>query len=439
MNAINLVVFVLLSFLSWASFRLARLIYGDYFAPLGIFLGVNLASLALNQLRLLPFVPLSAQTWLLVVASLFSFIFGAILATPSLVLVGKGLCQKMSFDRKSLETSEGLSLFFYFTTFLGIAGWIFYITVLVPPEWVEKPWLLQGEYIFPYHLGYTLVAGTLGAPAFVLLTLAKGRISFPAVCLLLINILALAICGIKAYLVVSIVISFLIWSSLRQRTIRLRHFLVVAALLVGFMVLYDRFIDVFVPHQFPDSKFPAALSFLERPYLYIAGPWSAMSVVMADPPPQAHWGQVTLLPLWKLLGPGGFELMERVPKYLPFVNIGPSDFNVYSLIGEVYWDFGWLGSILICFLLGFISTRLYLIALRQRDWVWYLISSVFSYGLAISFFAYYYRDNLLFLLLYTLTIGKLSKQASMILRFFMGSVALKSATAEVTALGRDRR
>lgn len=438
MSGITILTFTLLGLLSWAGFRFARWAYGDYFAPIGIFLGVNLASLALNQLRLLPLAPLSTQAWLLVAVSLFSFVAGAFMATPSFIVAGKHLGQTR-FDEKSLAASEGLIPFFYLTALLGIAGWVFFVTVVVPPGWLSNPWMLQGDYVIPYHLGYSLVAGALALPAFVLLTLAKRWVCFLAAFLLVANVLALAACGIKSYLAISVTTALLVWSNVRRGRVRLRHLLVIGAVLVGFMALYDRFIDVFAPRQFPGSMFPTALSFLERPYLYAAGSWSAMSVVMADPPPQAHWGQVTLFSLWKLLGPGGLGLMERVPQYLPFVDIGPSYFNVYSLIGEVYWDLGWLGSILVCFLLGFISTRLYLTAQKRRDWVLYLLSAIFSYGLFISFFAYYYKENLIFLLVYTIVVGKLAKWVSRVLRYFVYGVGRRHITAGTDALGGRAR
>ena len=439
MSGINAVVFILLCSLAWAGFRFARWVYGDYFAPIGIFLGVNLTSLALNQLRLLPLVPLSTQVWFLVVVSLFSFVVGVFIATPSLVITGKRSSQRGFFDKKIPVASDGLSLFFYSTAILGIAGWAFFVTVVVPPGWLSNPWMLQGNYVFPYHLGYSLVAGTLAPAAFVLLTLTKRKIGFPAICLVVGNVLALAVCGIKSYLILSAIITFLVWSIVRQRRVRFRYLLAIAAILVGFMAIYDHFIDIFAPRRFVGSKFPAALAFLERPYLYAAGSWSAMTVVIESPPPQAHWGQVTLLPLWKLLGPGGLGLMERVPQYLTFVNIGPSKFNTYSLVGEVYWDFGWVGSILICFLLGFVSTRLYLIARKRRDWVLYLLSAIFSYGLFISFFAYYYRDTLIFLLLYAMVAGRGARRVSRVFRHFAYSIGRRRTTATAGALGESIR
>jgi len=105
----------------------------------------------------------------------------------------------------------------------------------------------------------------------------------------------------------------------------------------------------------------------------------------------------------------------------------------------VYWDFGWLGSILICFFLGFVSTRLFLAARKRRDWVLYLLSALFSYGLFISFFLYYYRDNLVFLLLYTPLVGRLAERASRMLRHIAHPMGRKYATARTTALGVSRR
>lgn len=424
----NLFVFASLALLAAVSLWASQRIYRNILAPLGIFFGMNLASLSLWHLKLLPLTPISSGAYALILASFLAFLAGCLLASPFFVLKGKPLPRGWRCSGDYEKNPLGLTTFYYLTAILGIAGWGFFVTVVVPPGWWENLWMLQGEYIIPYHLGYLMVAGTLTMPTFVLLALARRRITLISVCLLLGNIFALAICGIKAYLVIGLSTSFLVWSVTCPGRIRVKHLVVAAILLVGFMALYDRFIDVFVPHRFPGSKFPTTLSFLERPYIYMVGPWSAMSVVMADPPAQAHWGQVTLLPVWNLLGPGGLGIMERVPKYLPFVNIGPTNFNTYSFIGEVYWDYGWLGTILICFLLGFVSTRLYIVARKRGNWILYLLSALFFYGLFISSFAYYYRDVLVFLLLYTLIIGQLSKKVSCALKRLVAPASYRKST-----------
>ena len=157
--------------------------------------------------------------------------------------------------------------------------------------------------------------------------------------------------------------------------------------------------------------------FLEKPYLYIVGSWSAMSVVMSSPSVLAHMGKLNLEPFYKILGPRGLRIIEEVSQFNLFVDIGVGKFNVYSLIGHLYLDYGWLGAILGCFFLGFISTRLYITARRHKSWVLHLTSAIFSYGLLISFFTYYYRSTLIFLLTYTLIVGWLSKRLSIVLKW----------------------
>lgn len=420
MSIVSLLAFVSLVLLSYAGFYFSRLVYGDYFAPVGLFIGINLASLSLYQLDLLPLTHISFKAYTLIAASLFSFLIGVLMASPFFILKKKPLARQDMFNNQR-EAPKGLTLFYYLTASLAIAVWIFYVTTIVPSGWLLKPWLLQGtgqsEYIIPYHMGYLLVSGALVPPTFVLLALARHRITLPSVCFLLGDIIALGLCGIKSYLVIGLGTSLLVWSVSRPGRVRLKHLAIFAGGFIGFMAIYDRFIDIFTQVQYPGSKFPATLSFLERPYLYIVGSWPAMSAVIINPPMPAHWGQVTLEPYWKILGPGGLGIMERISSFLPFVNIGVITFNVYSLIGELYFDYGWLGSIVGCFFLGFVSTRLYITARKHRNWIFCLLSAIFSYGLLISLFVYYYRSNLIFLLLYTLIIGWLSKRLSIVLKW----------------------
>lgn len=416
MNGISLLAFISLLLLCYGSFRFSRLVYGDYLAPIGLFFGSNLAAISLYQLNLLPLVHVSSEAYALVGVSLFSFFIGSLMASPFFALNGRPL-KRPDMLKRCVRISEGLSLFYYLTAIIGIAGWVFYVTVLVPSGWWSNLSMLQGKYVFPYHLGYTLAFSALVPPTFVLLALARRRVTFPSVCILAVNVITLGLCGIKTYLILGLATSLLVFSTACPNRIRLRHLIFAIVCLVGFMVLYDHFIDVFVPHQFPGSKFPDVLSFLERPYLYIVAPFSAMSVIIADPPEQAQWGLVTLLLVWKILGPGGLGIREwSVSKINPFVNIGPSDANVYTLIGEVYWDYGWIGTILMIFLLGFVSTSLYISARKHRNWILYLFSALISYGIFISFFLYYYRDTLIFLLLYTLIIGYAATTVSEVLK-----------------------
>ena len=61
-------------------------------------------------------------------------------------------------------------------------------------------------------------------------------------------------------------------------------------------------------------------------------------------------------------------------------------------------------------LVGWIGTKLYLRASRSGEWRDVMYSAVFSYGIFISYFAYYYRFNMAFLLVYTVVVARISRR-----------------------------
>ena len=430
MEIVNLLFFLVFAWMAYMSFHLSQKVYRDYFAPLGLLWGINLASLSLYHLGLLPLTSISIQAYALIAIALFSFLWGAIAASS----LGMPRKRASAQGARPFDKNKGLVLFYYLTAGIFFTGWIYYMTGIVPPGWWTRPWVLQNQ-IVPHHMGYTLVLGALIPPTFTLLALLRRRVTLPSLLVFLAGVSALAMIGIKSYLVIGISTALLTWALIRPGRVSVKHLMIISIALIGFMVLYNSMIDIFVSYRLPGSKFPDTLSFLERPYIYIVGPWAAMTEVMASPPIPDHWGQATLQVIWKILGPGGLKIMaERVPQNLPNVNIGASFFNTYSLIGELYWDWGFLGTILGCLLLGFISTILYIVAQRRSDWVLYLLSAVFSYGILISFFVFYYRGNLVFLFLYTFIMGKTVKKIpSVCLHFSLKVLGIKRGQGISTA------
>ncbi len=408
MAIIDLVLFLFSIALAYAGFRLSRLLYGDYFAPLGLFLGVNLVALSLAQLNLLSMIPLTVQVHALMAVGFVSFVGGSLIVSAMHDSTRMQL-PAIPTASQSREGARAIAAFYYLTSFLGIASWSYYVFVLMPKGWVTQLWLLQGsggDVIMPFHTGYLMVLGALVPPTFVLLWNARGRVSFISVLVLLLQMLALALMGIKMYLVIGLCAAFVVFNAVRPYTLRFRHMACLASVLIGFMALYDRFIDIFVGGHMPGSKFPGWLSFLEKPYIYIVGPLHGMTEIMANPPDVQSVGQVTMEIIWKILGPQGMGLnSERVVEYFPMVNIGSGVINVYTLIGEVFWDCGWIGVIFFCFGLGMLSTAIYVRARAGGTWVLQLLSGIFLFGLLISFFAYYYKSTLLSLLLYTAIMG----------------------------------
>lgn len=405
---VNFMIFVILGLLAYSSFYFARLAYKDTFAPVGLFLGVNLVSLALYHLNLIALTSVSTNAYALIFASLFSFLFGALTFSPRLVLQGVELDRRALFQDAKKET-QGLAVFYYVTAILSISGWLalLFLSEYSLTQIIVAPDVLQASFQKQY-IGYFNLLGILVPPSFILLTLARKRVTIISIPFLLGALVGILLAGIKSYLVFSMVISLLVWSAARPGKIRIKHLAILSIFVIGFMALYDYYIDIYVSHQFSSSKFSEALSFLERPYLYAVGSWPAMSAIIQNPPEQPHWAYLSLHFLWKILG-AGLGLIPQIPDYEPFVNIGASIFNVYSLIGGLYWDYGPLGSLIGCFLLGAFSTFLYTRARRSRNWSLHLGSAIFNYGLFLSFFVYYYRFNVIFLLGYVLLFGFLSR------------------------------
>jgi oligosaccharide repeat unit polymerase len=213
-------------------------------------------------------------------------------------------------------------------------------------------------------------------------------------------LLGLLLAGIKMYLVYSIMAAVLVYTTSAGFRLQLVRLAASVLLVLVFFLIYNRTVDVLGPVEFLGSSFPQALSFLEKPYMYVAGSWPALEqVLQGQMPPQPIFGYVTLQPLWKLLG-DGLGMIDPVPPYLPYVDIGTSYFNVFSFCGEVFWDYGIIGVVLVSLLFGWLTTKSYLAARFRSFWAHRLIYGLFAYGIVISFFAFYFQFGMLILLLY---------------------------------------
>lgn len=306
------------------------------------------------------------------------------------------------------NTTFGLSIFFYMTAFLSLVGWVTQLILLIRvyglAHLIRNMWILQNEFSMRF-VGYLNIVGILVLPTFII-KIKFQRCRLIDYTLVVSAIIGLVLAGIKQYLVFSMVSGAFAYSSLYPRRVRLRHVLTLAVCILAFFAVYDKIIDVFVVKSHPGSVFPAWLSFLERPYVYLVGSWPAMDHIVFQTPPQPIGAYVTFQPLWKVLG-DALGVIDRVPPYLPFVDIGCGLFNVYSFAGEVYWDFGLLGVVVLSSLVGCISTLLFMKARRSGFWAWHLVYATFMYGVFMSFFLYYFRFGMIFLLLYCWTFSLL--------------------------------
>jgi oligosaccharide repeat unit polymerase len=303
--------------------------------------------------------------------------------------------------------SHSLGQFFYVTAGLASLGWGLAVLILVGRHGLgallANIWVLQNQFQMQF-IGYLNMIGILVLPTFVL-RVAGGTSRRLDRVFVVGAILGLLLAGIKAYLVYSVLTSLVVWSVVRPETFKPRYLVGGLLVLLFFFIVYTNRIDVFLMDRFEAQPWFAPFQDLHRPYLYTVGSWPAFeNVINGSMPRPPIFGSVVLQPLWKILG-DGLGVIEPIPFNLPFTHIGTSFFNVYSMVGEVFWDFGWPGLIVFSVALGFVSARLYVRARSLAFWGNFLVYGIIGYGLFLSNFIYSYRFNVFVMLAYLYVAG----------------------------------
>lgn len=395
MEFMDFILFLFYALIAFSGCILSKYWYGDLVSPLSIFLGVNGLSLACYHLKLIYLKPLSLTTYLITLNGLATFAVAA-------CIVSNIPYRRPLHPQSKFVVTKGLSPFFYITGFLSTVGWILPLALLIQKyTWVylsKNWWILQYEFQMRF-IGYLNLVGILILPAFMIKILCS-KINSLDFLIALSAIIGSVLSGVKSYLIFSSMAALLVYTILRPGKLRLYHSVLAISVILAFFAFYDAKIDIFVAKDFAGSVFPERLKFLQRPYLYFVGSWPATEqILQGKMPPQPIWGYVTLRPLWKILG-SGLHIIPPVLIYLPAVDIGASSFNVYSFIGEVYWDYGLGGVLVFCALLGSIATFLYLKARYTINWANILLYSIFTYAVVISFFLYYFMFEIFVLFAY---------------------------------------
>lgn len=379
----------------------SRRLFGHWFTPLSLFFGINCASLCAYHLRLLGMKNVSVVTHLVVLTCLLAFALGTMLAVNRRPPPPEQVRGRLDL--------RGLSAFLYITGAIATVGWILAAMIVVqrhggPGLLLANLWMLQSEFQMQ-GIGYLNMLGILVLPAYVLKR-SCGRASRLDLLLVVSALWGLMLAGIKAFVFYSALTALVTVSVARPDRFRPRHLGLVVLVLTVFFVAYNSVVDIFVaPIVTAGSGWFAHAPQLHWPYLYFVGAWPAMQNIvdgrLAEPP---VLGAMTLYAMWKVVG-DLLGLVPPVPFAQPFVDIGATLFNVYSIFGVLYHEWTWPGAVVICGLLGFVATRLYLRARWAGHWGHVLVYALFAYGLFMSCFMYTYRFNEALLLLYIYVLG----------------------------------
>ncbi len=386
---------ILFAAIALVSVRISKRWYGSWFSPVSMYVGMNALSMAGYHLKWLAYHEVGLTTHLILLVSMFMFVLGAQNA------LGRGFAPER-LPESPTRDYDSLERFFYLTVILSTVGWIVASAILLMRfglgSLINNIWMLQSNFQMQF-IGYLNMIGILVMPIYVIRHLS-GRARSYDLLFVASSLFGLLLSGIKGYLVASSVCSVVVWSAMRPSRFRPAYLLGVLGVLLAFFIAYTARVDIFVADQYAAGETSQKFSMFQRPYLYVTASWPAfesiIAGVMPDPP---RWGFVTLQPLWKLLG--GLGVLEAVPHVLPFSTTGVAPHNVYAFAGEVFWDWGWFGCAGLSWLLGYLSTRLWLRARRCHHWGHVLVYGVVGYGVFMSVFAYFFRFNMMLMLLYT--------------------------------------
>lgn len=382
--------FLLFALLGLLSVRWSIRLYGTWFSPVSLFIGINCTSICAYHLRLLNMKDVSPLVHMVVFTCMVAFGIGCSLG------LGKRDAD-LPVDPRATIDARGLTGFFYATAGIATAGWVISSLILIARHrglgvLLANIWLLQGEFQMQ-GIGYLNLMGILVLPAYMLRR-SLGRTGRLDMLLVASAILGLLLAGIKAYVFYSVLAAMGTWAVMRPDRMRPRQLFLLGALLVGFFVAYNAKMDIFIIEIAARKGSPLAhLRSLQWPYLYFVGAWPAMQNIadgLLAPPPVP--GAVTFYAFWKVAG-DLLGVVKSVPFAQDFTNVGASMFNVYSLFGVLWQEWTWAGAVVVCGLLGFVASRLYLRARRAGYWAHTLVYGLFSYGLSMSCFMYSYRFN----------------------------------------------
>lgn len=377
--------------------RLSVRLYGTLASPMGFYVLGNSAAGALYHLKLLAYPDASLQAHALVLLSMLVFVGAA------LFISSRGSQAVVAPDNRGLKT------FFYVTGTISTLSWILLLTAMIAKyggrHLLSNLWLLEYEFQMQYFGNFN-VLNIIVFPTYILKRTRLGVGRRDAL-LVASSFFGLILAGIKGFLVYSIAAGMLAKSTADRGGLRFRHLAGFGLAIIGYFLIYNVLIDVFVTMRLPDSSFPEALQFLERPYFYMTGAWPAMDVIISGQIESAPVpGFVTFEPFWKIVA-DLLGIVEPIPRVLPIVPVGPYFFNVFTLAGEVYWDWGVLGLVAFSAAIGGIVTQLYITARRVGYWGSVLLYAIIGYIVIISFFAFYFRFTMFTLVFYILVAGYL--------------------------------
>lgn len=369
----NFIVIFLVSLTCIMSVIWAKKIDGNWLSPTSCFVLGNTFTYLLYLLNTDLFVKVNYSTFIILITSFILFFFGSISAELSRMY-------KISILKDKSMNINGIQMMIYLSFFVGIFSTLYLwkgtlstyglTYILSDFDEVMRRGFDNAQFIGNFALWLIFVLPLCLEKYYV-----ENKINKQNLVLCIIAIIGLIFLRKKTYIILSLVM--VIWIAIKHsknliKTLKILILLLCSSILVFFisfkLILSDNSSEIIYKNII----------------MYFSGSWAALGeLIIHQPFNPTHFGQHVFYPIYKVLSlfynvdPGKIE-MEGM--YIP------DWFNVYTMHGEAFVDFGYIGIILQTFILGFVSQIFYRKSILKNSVRADLIYGIFFFCIIMSFF-----------------------------------------------------
>ncbi len=202
------------------------------------------------------------------------------------------------------------------------------------------------------------------------------------------SLLIPVLCVSRFQLIFAVGMAVFTWISIHRKI----HFAYVAALVCVMVPAYlilsiARSHDVAYLNSIFQMKEASTPIFITQPYMYIAHNYDNFDCLVAELP-RHSLGMRMLFPLWALSG-----LKFLVPSLVDFtIYVNKTELTTLTLIYDAYYDFGVVGVVLFCALLGVLCCFMVRKIKVQKNPVGYVFYAQMAMYMMLSFFTTWFSN-----------------------------------------------
>jgi len=372
--------------------KLSRALIRIWYSPLTLFIFRWFLLIFLYLLNFAGYDPIQPLTWLVLVWSMSAFAIGSLIpmlyasikrAVP-LEIQDVARALREVIDKRKFTKAITLLCFLGFLVLLLYLYSIersYGISTLLFAPYIVRANIAVGQVPLGFHYFYLIE--TSGALIFLYICLYRRKTPWLLILLGGFAAASLILTTAKVNLMKLIVwcIFLLLYLNLNRLGIRRASALVVLTLVAGFGLFIvlsswggEEFENTAWYRYVPVSGYAGKLLYA---YIYNTGQIPTLDKLLHDPSVEFQWGKLTFLPIAKLIGMviPEFTVPSHIGTFYPI----PFPFNVATYLDVMYKDFGLLGTLLIPFVLGWLTSAMFIRFLRTPSNLWlFYLNTIFA-------------------------------------------------------------